>query len=198
MGRSAGGPGSPRKVEILAAGTGLILVADVVTKWMVQQRFHLGHPVEVVGDLFRFTYVLNPGAAFGIHVGTYSREVFTVLSAVAVAVLAGLFWSTPSSHRLRLHAIALVVGGALGNLLDRIRSPYGVVDFLDVGLGSFRWPVFNVADVGVTVGALLLALSLWEDEVRGQAERAVARGSGPGDPGRRAGSREDGGSPAQG
>lgn len=155
------------KPGILLAGAGAILVVDLVTKWLVQQNFYLGRSVEVLGDLFRLTYILNPGAAFGIHVGEYSRLVFTALSALAVILLTGMFWSTPSRKRLRLHAIALVVGGAMGNLVDRIRSPMGVVDFLDVGLGALRWPVFNVADIGVTTGAVLLALSLWQEEREG-------------------------------
>ena len=77
-----------------------------------------------------------------------------------------LFWyrSTPVSDRLRLVAIASVTGGALGNLIDRVRSERGVVDFLDIGFGTVRWPVFNVADIAVTTGALLLALSLWREE----------------------------------
>lgn len=152
------------KPRILAVGGGLILAADLVTKWLVQEHFYLGRSVDVVGDLLRLTYIVNPGAAFGINVGEYSRMIFLGLSGLAVVILTGMFRSTPSTKRLRLHAIALVVGGAVGNLVDRIRSPMGVVDFLDVGLGSFRWPVFNVADIGVTMGAVLLALSLLRDD----------------------------------
>ena len=169
------------KRGILVAGGGAILGVDLVTKWLVQENFYPGGSVEVLGDLIRLTYILNPGAAFGIHVGEYSRIVFMTLSALAVVVLTGLFWSTPSTERLRLHAIALVVGGALGNLVDRIRSPMGVVDFLDVGLGSLRWPVFNVADIGVTMGAVLLALSLWQEEAESARRPAAGEvGEGPG------------------
>jgi signal peptidase II len=69
--------------------------------------------------------------------------------------------STRPGDRLRLLALALVCGGATGNLLDRIRSPQGVVDFLDVGVGDWRWPTFNVADSAITVGAMALAIILW-------------------------------------
>lgn len=174
------------KRGILMAGGGAILVADLVTKWLVQEHFYQGRSVAVLGDLFRLTYILNPGAAFGINVGEYSRVVFMLLSGLAVVVLTGMFWSTPSARRLRLHAIALVVGGAMGNLVDRVRSPMGVVDFLDVGLGSFRWPVFNVADIGVTMGAVLLALSLLRED-----REAPARAFRSGDATEAAGSDEE-------
>ena len=72
--------------------------------------------------------------------------------------------STPLDDRLRLLAIATVTGGAVGNLIDRVRSRLGVVDFMDMGFGSVRWPVFNVADIAVTVGAVMLAISLWKEE----------------------------------
>jgi hypothetical protein len=71
---------------------------------------------------------------------------------------------TPVADRLRLTAIALICGGAIGNLIDRVRSESGVVDFIDVGVGNIRWPVFNVADIAVTTGAIILALSLWKEE----------------------------------
>jgi signal peptidase II len=67
--------------------------------------------------------------------------------------------------------VALVTAGALGNMIDRVRSPRGVVDFLDVGVGNVRWPVFNVADIAVTTGAILLALSLWREEQGETGER---------------------------
>jgi signal peptidase II len=70
---------------------------------------------------------------------------------------------TESSHRVRLLALGLVCGGAVGNLIDRIRSSRGVVDFIDVGIGQLRWPTFNVADMAVTCGAVALALVLWAE-----------------------------------
>ena len=77
-----------------------------------------------------------------------------------------LYWFTPLHDRARLLAIALICGGAVGNMLDRIKSASGVVDFLDVGVGTLRWPVFNVADMAVTTGAGILGLSLWREEAR--------------------------------
>lgn len=141
-----------------------IVVLDVMTKTMVQRTLVLYDPVPVVGDVFRLTYIYNPGAAFGLHLGAYSRFIFLTLTILAVVVLFLWYRATPWHDRLRLVAIAAVSGGALGNMIDRLRSARGVVDFLDIGVGTVRWPVFNVADIAVTVGAVLLALSLWTEE----------------------------------
>jgi signal peptidase II len=154
-------------VVILAA----IVTIDLVTKAIVQRTFALNEQIDVIGSVLRLTYIHNPGAAFGIYLGPSSRTIFLVLSAAALAVLTLMYWYTPAGDRIRLAAIALICSGALGNLLDRVRSPHGVIDFVDVGLGDWRWPVFNVADMAVTVGAVVLALSLWREDRR-QPEEA--------------------------
>jgi signal peptidase II len=142
-----------------------IVASDVVTKavavkTLVPQRV----PREVIGEWLRFTLVYNPGAAFGLHVGEHSRWVFMALTIGALLILGRLYVSTPDGDRARVTSLALVCGGALGNLIDRIRSDMGVVDFLDVGLRDARWPTFNVADMAVSVGAFLLAVVLWAEE----------------------------------
>ncbi len=152
------------KVPLFVGIVGGIAVLDFLTKMMVQRLFRPFEQVDVVGEYLRLTYIQNPGAAFGIHLGPYSRLIFLVLSAVALLALAAMYWSTPIGDRVRLVAISLICGGAVGNLLDRVRSARGVVDFLDVGVGNLRWPIFNVADIAVTTGAILLALSLWNEE----------------------------------
>lgn len=148
-----------------------IVAVDYITKRLVQQSFHLYQQVEIIGDYLRLTYIYNPGAAFGIHLGPYSRVIFLVLSVVALIALAGMYWVTPVRDRVRLTSISLICAGAIGNLVDRIRSHRGVVDFLDVGIGDLRWPVFNVADIAVTTGAIFLALSLWREEQQGEGDR---------------------------
>jgi signal peptidase II len=75
-------------------------------------------------------------------------------------------------------ALGLVCGGAIGNLIDRIRSPVGVVDFLDIGFGNWRWPTFNVADIAVTTGAILLAWALWGEEREEEESRRQTAGGG--------------------
>lgn len=153
-----------RKGLIYPLLIGAVVAMDVITKYVVQQTLVLYHPVPVLGDVFRLTYIYNPGAAFGFHLGAHSRYIFLTLTIIAVVVLFFWYRSTAADDRLRLVAIALVSAGAIGNLIDRVRSHRGVVDFLDVGVGTVRWPVFNVADIAVTTGALLLALSLWREE----------------------------------
>jgi signal peptidase II len=151
---------------VLFAGilTGVV-ATDIITKLAIQRTLHLYQQVDVIGDYVRLTYIFNPGAAFGIQLGPYSRLIFLVLSIAALLALAAMYWVTPAEDRTRLASIAAICGGAIGNLIDRLKSSQGVVDFLDVGIGSVRWPVFNVADIAVTCGAIFLALSLWREEL---------------------------------
>lgn len=149
-----------------------LVLADRVTKSVAEELlWPRGVPRTVFGDAewFRWTLVYNPGAAFGLHLGPYSRWIFLALTLGALGILVHLYRTTEAGHRLRVIAVGLVTAGALGNLIDRIVSPNGVVDFIDVGIGDMRWPTFNVADMAVSCGAILLATVLWrEDE---QAER---------------------------
>jgi signal peptidase II len=151
----------------------LIVLVDLVTKLMAAYALApRGFPHSVIGDAVRFTLVYNPGAAFGLHVGPHSRWVFLALTAVVLRVLWSLYTHTRDRDNLRTFALASVCAGAVGNAIDRLRSPEGVVDFIDVGMGAMRWPTFNVADVAVTGGAALLAWALWgEAEEVDQAPR---------------------------
>lgn len=156
------------KARTLAMILSFVVVLDATTKALIQRTFQVYDQVDLLGSYLRLTYIHNSGAAFGIQLGPYSREIFLVLSLVALIALVAMYWITPAADRLRLISIALICGGAIGNLLDRIRSAQGVVDFLDVGFGNMRWPVFNIADMAVTTGAILLAVSLWREE-RGES-----------------------------
>jgi signal peptidase II len=146
-----------------------LLFTDCATKRAVEQRLPVGQPRPVVGEVVRFTLSYNTNAAMGLQLGGQSRRV--VLSALTVAallVLGVLYHRTRPSERLRVIGVALVAGGALGNLLDRIRSAAGVVDFIDVGVSHVRFWTFNVADMGITAGAILLLLALgWKTHGRG-------------------------------
>jgi signal peptidase II len=123
----------------------------------------------VVGEVVRFTLSYNRDAAMGIQVGGQSRRlVLSAMTVAALLVLGVLYHRTRPSERLRVIGVALVVGGALGNLIDRVRSSAGVVDFIDVGVKNVRFWTFNVADMGITAGAVLLLLALgWKTHTRG-------------------------------
>jgi signal peptidase II len=170
---SAGTPADEarRKMALYLALVIGWVVLDQVTKIIVQRTLRLYDPVPVIGDFFRLTYIYNRGAAFGLHLGDWSRVAFSILPVAAAALLYVMYRSTPWTDKMRLIAIPLVTGGAIGNLIDRIRSSRGVIDFFDFGFGTMRWPVFNVADIGVTVGALMLAVSLWREEQQMEKEK---------------------------
>lgn len=149
-----------------------VVLSDIVTKWIaVRDLYPRGVPRDVFGEVVRLTLVYNRGAAFGLHVGDYSRWIFLALTIAALVILAQLYRSTHASDIPRTLAIALVSAGAIGNLIDRVRGPQGVVDFIDIGIGDMRWPTFNVADMAVSTGAILLAFVLWGEE---RSERAAA------------------------
>jgi signal peptidase II len=147
-----------------------LVLADCSTKELVETALASNPgPHPVVGDWLRVTLAYNPGAAFStLSLGPASRPILGLIAFVAVIVLLQLYRRTRPDAVLRASAIALVAGGALGNLLDRIRSPRGVVDFIDLGIGDARFYTFNVADVGVTLGAILLAMVLWRDQEQDQ------------------------------
>jgi signal peptidase II len=158
----------------LALVTALVVVVlDQLTKAVVVARLGLHESVSVVDGLFALTYVRNTGAAFGILAGRMATLRVPLLIAVSLAALVVLVWflrGLPNDRRLVIAACGAVLGGALGNLIDR--AAYGeVIDFLDVYVGAWHWPAFNVADAAITLGVLVLCI----DSLRGEPapERSV-------------------------
>ena len=163
-------PSAAERSLFPAAGA-VILGTDLVTKAVAERVLGPHTAVPVLGDLLQLRLVYNPGAAFGLDLGSYSRWIFLAIAAFAVLLLTRLARGTSPLDRFRLLALGLVAGGAAGNMIDRLRSTQGVVDFFDLGLGGIRVPTFNVADIGVSTGAVLLAVSFWlEDSRRARAE----------------------------
>ena len=148
----------------------VVLLVDFATKRLVLAHAdRLMQPVEVIGDLARFTYVRNPGAAMGLVIG--GRTLLIAISLVAAVALVLLYRHTSPRLVVRRSAVAAILGGAVGNLVDRVFYQGLVVDFIDLGIGTHRFYTFTVADMGVTLGGLVLFLSLWRE---GRGERAAA------------------------
>ena len=130
----------------------LVIIFDQLTKYYVVSNFYLGESVPVIENIFHWTYILNPGAAFGIFEG--SRWFFVV---IAIGVLVGIWYMKDEINEggwMMQYGAALFGGGAIGNLIDRARSGL-VIDFFDFRI----WPVFNVADIAICVG---VAMILWK------------------------------------
>jgi signal peptidase II len=138
-----------------------VFLTDCATKSVAERNLapeHVPHPV--VGELIRFTLVYNRGSAMSLVTGPFATLLLSIAAVAALVTLWLWYRRTGASAGLQITALALVWGGAAGNLWDRLRMSRGVVDFIDVGVGGTRFWVFNVADAAITVGALLLAIIL--------------------------------------
>ena len=133
-----------------------IVLVDLATKRLAVTALVPYVPRNVVDDVLRFTLAFNSGGAMSLSLGPSSRWWFTLLSIATLFVLAYMYRHTSPDDKLQLASLALICGGAVGNLVDRIRSPRGVVDFIDLGIGAHRFWTFNIADMGVTIGTATL------------------------------------------
>lgn len=155
----------------------LAVLLDQLSKWAVVRHFPAG---PVLGDVLRITVTHNTGAAFGLFPG--ARTPFLIATLLAAAVLVYAHHVLPAADRGRRVPMAFILGGSLGNLVDRVRLGW-VVDFIDVGLGDWRWPTFNAADIAVVLGAVSLGLSIgwgWRREHRAAAVAASRHRGGGG------------------
>jgi signal peptidase II len=143
---------------LLASLTGTVVAVDQVTKLYIMQTMRLHESIPVIPDFFSFTYIRNPGAAFGLLAGssnTFRMVFFGLTSIFALGLLGAILLRMPAHDRMGRVSVAAILGGAIGNLIDRMR--YGeVIDFLDVYIEQHHWPAFNVADSAITVGVILL------------------------------------------
>jgi signal peptidase II len=135
----------------------VIVVSDRIVKGLVVRTMRMGESVDVWGSFFRLTRTENTGAAFGMFRGRGTW--FIVISLAAAIAIIAFRREIARMKRWEQLAFGLVLGGAVGNLIDRVRSG-AVVDFLDFGFGELRWPAFNIADSAITVGVILLAVNL--------------------------------------
>ena len=148
----------------------LTVAIDQLSKFAVRSTMSLYQSDPVLGDFFRMPYIHNSGAAFGLNMG--SSLLHTIVSIVALGFLIYLYRTLAENERLLRFAFCLVLGGAVGNIIDRLYLD-AVVDFFDFGFGNLRWPIFNFADSFVTVGVGLLFLGYWRREEADTGQDAV-------------------------
>ena len=135
-----------------------LIALDCTTKELAVEKLSPQHvPHQVIGDVVRFTLAYNPYAAMGLSLGSYSRVGFGLLAAIMLGALLVYRRRISAQSTATAFALALIGGGAAGNMIDRVRSSRGVVDFIDVGVGNTRFYTFNVADAAVFCGTVLLA-----------------------------------------
>ena len=151
-----------QKWRWLTTIAGLIVIVDQLSKAVVRFSLPLYQPIPVIEGFFSLTHIENPGGAFGFLAGHSSglqRLFFLGGTLAAIWVLVYLYKKIPVGHLLLASGLALILGGAIGNLIDRIR--FGkVTDFLDFFVGHLHWPAFNVADSAVTVGGIIFIYHL--------------------------------------
>jgi signal peptidase II len=153
---SANRSAAPRAFARLLWTAFAVLLADQVVKKLVVSAMALGDSVDVIGSAVRLTRTENTGAAFGLLRGR--SAIFIIISTVAAVAIVVFRREIAKLRRSEQFAFALILGGALGNLVDRVRRGGAVIDFIDVGIRDLRWPAFNVADSAIVVGVTLLAV----------------------------------------
>src|SRR5438309_4087046 len=154
---------SGRRLLVIGACALAVFVADRITKTWVAESLPLNQPRQVVGDYIRIVHAQNTGAAFGLL--PERTTLLSVLSVVAVLAIVYYYRQIASNSSLVSATLGMQLGGAFGNLLDRITQGY-VVDFVDVGVGDVRFWAFNVADSSIVVGIILVTAALWYEEHR--------------------------------
>ncbi|MBW2624506.1 MAG: signal peptidase II [Deltaproteobacteria bacterium] len=150
-------------IGLVAAG---LTLADQIIKLGVTQWLAPVGQVSVIPGFFNLTFVQNTGVAFGMFAGSHSTLRLLMMAALALSALAVILFfihNSGDNEPLFLWGLSFICGGALGNQVDRIHNSGAVVDFLDFYLGSFHWPVFNLADIGITTGTALIILHLWRN-----------------------------------
>ena len=153
------------KLSIFGVIFPVIIALDWITKRWALEALAGGQRIELLGGLIPLTLAFNRGAAFGIRIGEDSRWFFVPVTVIALILLGMLLVQARRNDYLRLGSLSLVLSGAVGNLYDRVRWSRGVVDFIGpVDLGFTDFPIFNVADIAISCGAILLALSFWLEE----------------------------------
>jgi len=160
-----------RRLTALVIAVG-VFALDRWSKWLVNNSFTAFDIKTVIPGFFNIVHSENPGVAFGIFAEntSHSRTLLLVgLSVVAILILAGMLWKIDRQDNLTATGLALIFGGAIGNVYDRVRVG-AVTDFLDFYAGSYHWYTFNLADSAICVGAGLLILSMLSSNRKKEAD----------------------------
>jgi signal peptidase II len=141
----------------------VVVALDQLTKYLVQKSLILWTGIDVIPGFFSLVHSLNKGSAFGFmnHAGSVWQPYFFIaVTAFAIVIILNLLSKAPAGDKLFIISLGLILGGAVGNLIDRVRLGE-VVDFLDFAIGSFHWPAFNVADMAISLGSMALIISFY-------------------------------------
>ena len=149
-----------------------IIALDQWSKWAIKTSFNLYQSKPVIQDFLHFTYVTNDGMAFGLSFPG-GKHVLLIMTILLTGFIVGFLWKEKNGHPLIKYGLALILGGAIGNLIDRLL--YGkVVDFLDLMIGNFHWYIFNIADSSVTIGMILFIIhSIYVEQKKTNDELTV-------------------------
>jgi signal peptidase II len=155
--------GERKKIVSIILIGGTVLFLDQLSKFYIQKSLVIGQLIPVLGDFFRITYLKNPGVAFGLFPG---QRLFFILITLVIIVLLFTYLRRARRAGIWLNlSLSLILGGALGNLIDRLRMGE-VIDFLDFGFGPHRWPAFNLADSAISVGVGMLLIKILKRNVK--------------------------------
>lgn len=150
------------KYQKLAVVASAVIIFDQLAKTAILHKLPLYRSVAIIPGFFSLTHIQNPGGAFGFLAGQSSSVrnlIFLAISSLAVCLILYFYRHTPKTHPLLATGFALIFGGALGNLIDRVRFGQ-VVDFLDFYIGNYHWPAFNIADSAISVGVAIFLFHL--------------------------------------
>lgn len=148
----------------------IVILIDQLTKWFAEAMLVPYQPVPII-PMFNLTLAYNTGAAFSFlsDAGGWQRWFFIVLTTIVIIVLFGWLWRMRAEEKLHAVSISLILGGAIGNLIDRVLLGH-VIDFLDVYYDQYHWPIFNIADSAITAGVMLLIIDLFWNDHREQSK----------------------------
>lgn len=143
---------------------GIIILLDQISKFIIKTNFNVYDNINIFKGFFQIFYAKNSGAIWGLfhnQSNSIIPKIITLISTIAVLILIFFFLKVSPKHKLEILSLSFIIGGAIGNIIDRIHQGF-VVDFLDFYINGYHWPTFNIADSFITIGVIILAISIWK------------------------------------